>query len=206
MKFEMVDRNGFWRRVVVLSIAECWLWTGGKDADGYGKVKTPTIAGKRFLLGVHRVSYFLAHGPFDTALCVCHRCDQPLCVNPAHLFLGTHADNVADRHAKGRDSSGAAHSAVLRARANVKHNPLRGAANPLAKLTDLKVQVARFLAGNTRLSQREIASLFGVSHIVIGKAIRGDTWSHVDSLPRRRRAARAKHQDLKPVAVAIHDM
>ncbi len=176
---KMVDRERFWRRVEVLDSASCWLWTGAKDGDGYGKVKTPTIAGRRWILGAHRVSFFLENGPFDASLCVCHRCDVPLCVNPSHLFLGTHADNVADRLRKGRGSSGAKHSLVVRSRTSVKWNPKRGATNKLAKLTDEKVRAARLLYASGDFSQRDLGRMFDVSHVVMGKALRRETWEHV---------------------------
>lgn len=75
----------------------CWLWTGCKSKYGYGQFtfrKKTTLA--------HRASYELAMGPFDNWLCVLHKCDNPQCVNPDHLFLGTQLDNARDRVAKGR--------------------------------------------------------------------------------------------------------
>lgn len=80
----------------------CWLWRGAPNGpEGYGRVR---VAGR--IQYVHRVAWSMARGPIPPDLCVCHRCDTPLCVNPAHLFLGTVRDNNLDRIAKGRRGVG----------------------------------------------------------------------------------------------------
>lgn len=70
-------------------------------SGGYGKLKSDDG-----LIGAHRASWILANGPIPDGLCVLHRCDNPPCVNPAHLWVGTHADNAADKVAKGRARGG----------------------------------------------------------------------------------------------------
>lgn len=79
----------------------CWPWTGSTDRKGYGHVNRPKLKPSPML--AHRYAWQLAHGD-PGALCVLHRCDRPPCCNPAHLFLGTVADNNADMRAKGRSS------------------------------------------------------------------------------------------------------
>lgn len=79
----------------------CWIWTGTRLSAGYGVIRHE---GK--LVRAHRVSWEMNRGPIPEGKRVLHRCDVPFCVNPAHLFLGTQADNVSDMIAKGRENFG----------------------------------------------------------------------------------------------------
>lgn len=89
----------FWRHV--RKTDDCWLWLGG---PGYGRLRT---GGKGTpLVGPHRLAWELAYGPVPDGLIVCHRCDNPRCVRPDHLFVGTHGDNARDRERKGRGRRG----------------------------------------------------------------------------------------------------
>lgn len=89
--------------------AACWPWKGRRLDAGYGRL---VVNGKH--VGANRIAYELTYGPLG-GLFACHTCDNPSCCNPAHLFAGTHSDNMADRKAKGRYATGAAHHSALKA-------------------------------------------------------------------------------------------
>jgi hypothetical protein len=139
----------FWPKVVKSD--GCWLWTAGV-VKGYGQFWHNGHNQK-----AHRVAWQLAYGPIPDGLCVCHRCDTPLCVNPTHLFLGTNRENVADRQAKGRG------------------NPPRGEAVRNAKITDADALAIR---ADKRLL-REIATEYGVSQGQVSEIRNGKSWRHV---------------------------
>ena len=132
----------------------CWVWTGNKNANGYG-----VIAGDegryRHQRRAHRVSWELLHGPLDKSVFVCHRCDNPPCVNPDHLFIGGPAENQADRVQKGRTT--------------------RGDKHPQAKLTALDVRKIRMVA-QLGIPQHMIAKVFSVSRTNISAIIGGRSW------------------------------
>lgn len=93
------DRCRFWGKVELGASGQCWVWTASVTGKGYGKI---SIAWK--MLQAHRVAFEWFHGPVPSGLYVCHRCDHRRCVNPEHLFVGTHRDNVDDMLRKGRAS------------------------------------------------------------------------------------------------------
>lgn len=93
------DADAFWALVGQEAPEACWEWDGRRNEKGYG---TLSFAGR--FARAHRVAWELTYGPIPDGMVICHRCDNPPCCNPAHLFLGTQLENIADREAKGRGS------------------------------------------------------------------------------------------------------
>ena len=131
----------------------CWEWRLARNDCGYGVMKV----GYK-MMKAHRVSYALTHGRFDNDFFVCHDCDNPGCVNPHHLFLGTPADNSADMKAKGRQARGTTHG------------------NSKLTEADIPAIMAQHATG---ADLRSIALDFGVSKSTIHNVTRGESWSHV---------------------------
>lgn len=138
----------------------CWVWTAAKDARGYGHIKIMRD-GRRISTKAHRVSYMEFKGEIPPGLCVCHHCDNPSCINPDHLFLGTHRDNSADCISKGRHA----------------HNETHGR----AKLTEEQVRFCRFVykKQHSLLGCNALARVFGVDHMTMRVLLDEKTW-HTD--------------------------
>lgn len=137
----------------------CWIWCAGRNKKGYGIMRW-----RKKMTLAHRIAYELAFGEIPDGLLVLHNCpdgDNPSCVNPAHLWLGTNADNVADRVRKGRSK------------------PRRGEQHGRAKLTADDVRNIRALYAEGELSQRQIGELYGITQQHIGHIVNHKTWKGV---------------------------
>ena len=145
----------------------CWLWAAGTSSKGYGSVRA---RGKT--RSAHREAYEDVHGPIPYGngyhgTCVRHRCDTPACVNPAHLEIGTVADNNRDTSERGRQAVGSAHSR--------------------AKLTEVDVVAIRaeYVHGCRDHGQGAMARSYGVSQQLVSRIVRREIWAHVQPpLPR----------------------
>jgi hypothetical protein len=149
-------------------IGACWVWTGTLRLDGYGHFKM-----KRKLYGAHRFFWMLRHGEIPKGLCVMHLCDRPLCVNPAHLRIGTSAENTADRHAKGRSASGDKNGSRTR-----PDRVRRGEENGCAILTEDLVREIRRLVG-TGLTRKEVGERLGIKAPTVYAVASRRLWRHV---------------------------
>lgn len=173
----------FWTRVQKGAIDACWHWTGGTFKSGYGRFN---MAGKS--MKAHRLALEFSSGLSAPAgMFVCHRCDNPICCNPAHLFVGTHADNMADMVAKGRSLSGERSPKRLRpetcargerhgSRTQPERIP-RGGKHYNARLSSSDVDSIRreYEAGGVR--QVDLAAKYGVAQTHISAMIRGVKWA-----------------------------
>jgi hypothetical protein len=176
-----VDKNGPMPAAYTGLKTRCHVWTGGHAHWGYGRFRIGADT-----LQAHVAAYLLFVGKVEDKN-VLHKCDNPPCVNPDHLFLGTQKDNVADMLAKGRQSRGISHSRVMlvvaaRGVRNIshKHPELRqGERNGRAKLTaDLVREIrARYACGN--ISQKALADAYAVGRMSINFIVRGKRWRSV---------------------------
>ena len=146
-----MNPDWFWSRVE--KGPGCWLWTGGKNPDGYGQAKR---AGKSFL--AHRAAYLLSNRYLCNVDCILHKCDNPACCNPDHLVAGSHADNMADMRSKGRRLGIAARDQ-----------------NGRAKLNGELVACIRERRANG-VCLKELASAYGVGMSTISRVCRGENW------------------------------
>ena len=138
-----VDENG------------CWIWTGYRNADGYGR-----MVKRHGTQNVHRIAYIEFVGPVPDRMCVCHKCDVRACVNPEHLFLGTQTENIADMDSKGRRR---------------KYVP-EEMWNTRLTADDVKSIREMATIGGGRGHIRGIAKQFGISRTHVYRILSGNVW------------------------------
>lgn len=183
---KMTTYDRFFKKVLIGKPDQCWIWTGGKNRQGYG-----VFAINRKSTLAHRVSFSLHVGPISEGMMVCHSCDNPSCVNPDHLWLGTAQDNTDDMFKKGRgkkafgDTHGAktCPASIARgARHGSKTHPEsrhRGIKHVGSRLTERDVASARAEYFTGKTSYRKLAKKYNVSAGTMYQAINKHTWKHV---------------------------
>jgi len=179
------DMLRFWENVDKKSPSDCWNWTGAKSR-GYGEI---VINGNSYK--AHRLSYLIEHGQDPLDLCICHHCDNPSCVNPGHLFMGTQKQNVQDCKSKGRLNrpSGDNHRSRTHPwtiprgldhwRKKYPWKNAKGEDVKTSKLTESQVIEIRERYSCGNITQEQLAKEYGVTHRAIGKAIKKETWKHI---------------------------
>jgi hypothetical protein len=149
----LTPQERFWKYVVKTD--GCWKWVGSKDSNGYGRLNVdgaPELA--------PRLSWMIHYGDIPEGKCVCHKCDNPSCTNPEHLFVGSYKDNTADMWNKGRAKPGVS----------------LGEKHGMSKLTSETVRAIR----NTPGTDIEVAKVFGISRVTVYDIRIGKTWKHLE--------------------------
>ena len=146
MELNEKQLNNFWRQIK--KTKKCWIWTGYIDKDGYG------ILGLHKNTRAHRIAWMLQNGEIPKNMCVLHKCDNPPCVNPKHLWVGTHQENMQDMKLKCRFS-------------------IR---NKLSKRNIFKIRKLKY---NFNPINKYIAKIFNVDTSTINRIVNRKTWKHI---------------------------
>lgn len=155
IKLNEKDIERFWRGVDRCDDEDCWNWKKFKDCEGYGYIR---INKGNFM--AHRVSATISFGEIPQGMLVCHKCDNPSCCNPNHLFFGSDLDNNRDKKIKGRARS------------------LKGEASKNSKLTQADVNLIRFAYGNGGYTFKALGNIFGVSLHTVHGIVKNATWRY----------------------------
>lgn len=161
---DIYDR--LWNKVKIEEAEDgCWNWTGKKDKNGYGIVSVRSKKTRKYFRA-HRLSWESINGAITKGLFVCHICDNPACIKPEHLFIGTPAENCKDMTDKGRRAKGVQTS-----------NP--GEKHPGAKLTEEQVKNIRSIFSKGGISKVDLGKQFGVSDSLIRAIVNRICWKHI---------------------------
>lgn len=157
VKLSPLNIEIFWKKSGKRGPDECWNWNGGTMGEmGYGRISVGDKSRK-----AHRISWVIHYGQIPEGRSVLHRCDNPLCVNPAHLFLGTHDDNMADKVSKNRQARNKGESAGG------------------VKFTEEKILEIRKLHSTLGIQQKELAKMLGINKGTLNNIILRKTWRHI---------------------------
>lgn len=137
----------------------CWIYTGNLDCYGYGRINAKGIG---ITIKTHRLSWIINRGPLTSEEFMCHRCDNPPCCNPDHLFIGDNSSNFKDMWRKNRG------------------HICRGETHPTAKLSDGNVIAIKQFWKTGEFTQQSLGDKFGVSQAMISNIVHGKSWTHLD--------------------------
>jgi len=150
--------KNFWKKVEIKDEDSCWIWKGKHCHNGYGQLKI-----NRKDKMAHRVSWIIHFGEIPEGMIVCHHCDNPECVNPKHLFIGTYKDNIADCIRKGRN----------------KTSILRGESNGSSKLKDSQIPIIRQKYSTGEYSLRKLGKEYGIGFEAIRRVIKHMSFKNI---------------------------
>jgi hypothetical protein len=166
------EKGRFWEKVKLAAKGVCWERQAGLDKkNGYGKFGVPGGWDR-----AHRVAWRLVHGEIPKGMFVLHECDNPKCVNPNHLYLGTKKDNAQDRERRGRGN----HAVGLRYGRHTHPGQTRGAKNGRAKLDEHGVQELLRRHFKQGVTKAELAREYSLSKTTVGHIVSGKLWPHVE--------------------------
>ena len=177
-------KKRFLAKIEISPLTQCWVWKGRRNLQGYGGFQVSNYHAR-----AHRVAFVLWGAAIPSGMCVCHTCDNPSCVNPEHLFVGSQTDNMADAKSKNRLACGARNGMNTQpdrrpcGERNGKHtkprSTLRGEQHGMAKLSDDQVQAIRSSYKPFIMTAKLLAHRFNVCRRTIQYIVYEHTWKHV---------------------------